>query len=110
MSTTIGSLKSSKSWWVTNSLKLVFTHPTGNGTRQSLDGEAKTHHSESLATSVTPCAQEREGRRVGQIASFSAANADPPSAANGIERYALKIVQIMVGDKLAEARFYPPYR
>ena len=49
------------------------------------------------------------GRRVDQIASFSVANADPPFAANKIKRHVVKITQTMVGHKLAEARFHPPY-
>ena len=52
------------------------------------------------------------GRRVGQVASPSAANADPPSAANKIKRQVVDTamvgqnVQTMVGHKLAKARFH----
>ena len=48
-------------------------------------------------------------RRVGQIASFSAAYADPPSAANPLKRVGSKKAEPMVGHKLAKARFHPPY-
>ena len=51
-----------------------------------------------------------KSRRVGQTASFSAANADPPSAANKLERRVIKNHVAMVGHKLAEARFRPPYK
>ena len=51
-----------------------------------------------------------KNRTLGQVASFSAASADPPSAANKNERHVLsESFKRMVGHKLAEARFHPPY-
>ena len=75
-------------WWVTNSLKLVFTHPT------------KLRR------------PERVVRRVGQVASLNALAPLTPThqllqiKLNGRSG---KIDPAMVGHKLAEARFHPPY-
>ena len=62
---------------------------------------------ESLATSATP--KPANSRRVGQeqaLAPLTPTHHLPQIKSNGMLR---RIVQTMVGDNRAKARFYPPY-
>ena len=97
-------------WWVCYSLKLVLTHPTttirsGGFQPPQLDRGRRRPQPTMLGTGSEAAGQGT----VGQVASFSASNADPPSAASEIERHIKKDVRTMVGLLLAEPRLDPPY-
>ena len=121
-------------WWVTNSLELVFTHPTifalpfaGRrvGQEQDLAPLTPTHHSlqmnwngmsknsvdrwwvtnslELVFTHPTIFALPFASRRVGQEQALAPLTPTHHSAANELKRHVSKFGRPMVGDKLARA-------